>query len=68
MIKLLFAVIGIAAILVVGLIVVAGILDAREMKWESKQMQRKENANELETILGTSDHSGTVDRIQAQRD
>lgn len=56
MVKLLLAVIGVAVVLVVVLIVIAGILDAREMKWESQQLRRREEQNdELETILGTGD-------------
>ena len=54
MIKLLLAVVAVAVILVIAVITLAGILEAREMEWVSHTVSRKDDDDdELETVSGT---------------
>lgn len=54
MIKLLLAVVAVAVILVIAVITLAGILEAREMEWVSRTIVRKDDDDdELETVSGT---------------
>lgn len=55
MIALILAVIIAAVILLLVIVTVAGILEAKEMEWQSRQVTGEEEHDELETILGTGD-------------
>lgn len=56
MIKLLLAVVAVAVILLLAVVTLAGILEAREMEWKSNTVSREEDDDdELETISGTDD-------------
>lgn len=56
MFKLLLAVVAVAVILLLAVITLAGILEAREMEWKSNTVSREEDDDdELETISGTDD-------------
>lgn len=56
MVKLLFAVIIAAVILLLAVITLAGILEAREMEWVTRTIVRKDDDDdELETVSGTDD-------------
>lgn len=51
MIKLLLAVVAVAVILVIAVITLAGILEAREMEWVTRTIVRKDDDDdELETV------------------
>lgn len=55
MIALILAVIVAAVILLLVIVTIAGILEAKEMEWQSHQITGEEDDDELETILGTGD-------------
>lgn len=56
MIKLLLAVVAVAVILLLAVITLAGILEAREMEWVTRTIVRKDDDDdELETVSGTDD-------------
>lgn len=55
MIALILAVIVAAVILLLVVVTIAGILEAKEMEWQSRQVTGEEKHDELETILGTGD-------------
>lgn len=56
MIKLLLAVVAVAVILLLAIVTLAGILEAREMEWVTRTIVRKDDKDdELETVSGTDD-------------